>query len=488
MARAPFPISRSFTKGQVRWRTDWQSKKMSIEQEIGVIANRLPIQRADEDRNDTWEVSPGGLVSGVKSALGSQEFAWGGWAGEEGQAPKPFHYEGIQLGPLALSPSDIENYYEGFCNRTLWPLYHDAVMPPQYHRHWWHPYVEVNRRFAEHAARYIKEGGTAWVHDYHLHLVPQFLRELRPDLKISFFLHIPFPPEELFAQIPWRKQLLEGTLHADTVAFQTQLGASNFVRLARRFTDAHGDGNLLRFNNRPVRVEAYPISVDAERLQTLATEPQRDAAVRNLREQFQNRVMFLGVDRLDYTKGIDVRLRAYETFLEQNPSLRDNCVFVQIAVPSREEVSDYQKTRTRVEELVGHINGRFGKPGRASVHYFYRSLPIEELVNYYLAADVMVVTPFRDGMNLVAKEYIASRRDNSGVLILSQFAGAAKELREALLVNPHDIDGLAARFASALTLPEGDREQRMVELRNVVSDHDIHRWARQCLEIAPATE
>ena len=455
---------------------------MSKPSELVVVANRLPVHQVESGGETRWETSPGGLVSALNSVIRDRGVTWIGWTGVEGDPPAPFEHGGIRHVPVGLTPAEVEDFYRNFSNRTLWPLYHDAVRPPEYHRHWWRPYVAVNRRFAQAVADALPPGGTAWIHDYHLQLVPGMLRELRPDAKISFFLHIPFPPMELFAQIPWRKQILEGILGADLIGMQTETGAHNFFNLAERFAGAKPDGESLEYRGRKVAVRALPISIDVDKFETMAEAPEVQDEVDQLKEKLGGkRRVLLGVDRLDYTKGIDIRLRAFDTLLQNNPNMANEVAFIQIAVPSREWVQEYGDIRQRIEQLVGQINGAHGEPGRVPVHYLYRNFSTEKLVPYFRAADVMVVTPLRDGMNLVAKEYVASRVDERGVLVLSEFAGAAWELEQALQVNPHDIDGLAFAFYRALEMTESEVRDRMQALRRSVRESDVFRWARECL-------
>jgi trehalose 6-phosphate synthase len=450
---------------------------------IVIVANRLPVHRVRRRTTTVWKTSPGGLVSALTPVLEGQTSAWVGWAGIAGVPPQPFEHKGIRNCPVRLSRDEVESFYEGFCNRTLWPLYHDAVRTPEYRRRWWSPYIQINRRFAEAAAQTVARSGTVWVHDYHLQLAPAMIRELRPDVRIGFFLHIPFPPQELFAQLPWRDAILSGLLGADVVGFQTPGGAANFSQLARRYTTAGGTQNELRYEGRIVRPAAFPVSIDAKRFEKLA----QSDVVRQRSESFRARLgpfrkVMLGVDRLDYTKGIDIRLRAYHELLRSQRATLDDCVLVQLAVPSRERVTEYRDMRASIEHLVGEINGEFGEVGRTPIHYLHRNLPIQELVALYRATDVMVVTPLRDGMNLVAKEYAATRHDNTGVLVLSEFTGSARELSSALLVNPHDIDGLAKTLDTALHLPSEEQRQRMRSLRRVVKRHDVFHWARSFLD------
>ena len=443
-----------------------------------VVANTLPVRRTKERGKSIWELSPGGLVSALQPIVRRLQGAWIGWTGVAGRAPEPFMHGDIANIPVPISAAEVRGSYQGVCNRTLWPLYHDAIRQPEYHRHWWIHYRAVNERFAEAAAKTVAPGGLVWVHDYHLHLVPGMLRQLRNDVRIGFFLHIPFPPEELFTRLPWRRQILEGTLGADVIGFQTKAGARNFVHLAQRHAGSRGRGSRLQFSGRSIRVGAFPISIDFDKYESIARHP----AVLNHAEELRKnlgpgRKIILGVDRLDYTKGIDVRVKAFGELLSRELQTIDDTVFVQVAVPSRERIEEYQELRSSVEELVGQINGRFGEVGVAPIHYLRRNLPVEELTAMYRAADVMLVTPYCDGMNLVAKEYVATRFDNTGVLILSEFAGAAPELRNAELVNPHDVDGLAEAMHRALSLAPRDAKKNMRAMRRVVKRHTVHYWA-----------
>jgi len=448
--------------------------------DLVVVANRLPVHRTSVA--DAWETSPGGLVSALLPILREQAGVWVGWAGTAEGPPDPFLHEGLAAVAVPISPEEVRDYYEGFSNSTLWPLYHDACQQPQFHRHWWGPYVDVNRRFAEMASRHAAEHARVLVQDYHLQLVPGMLREMRPDLRIGFFLHIPFPPTELFAQLPWRRRILEGLLGADVVGFQTKPGAQNFLRLVNRFTPHRGVGQTIDVAGRHVEAREFPISIDVGRIESLARDPALGAAARQIRAELgAERTVLLGVDRLDYTKGIEQRLLAVrELFASGRHTVRD-LVLVQISVPSRESVDEYVEVRNRIEKLVGQINGEFGEVGRVPVHYLRRNLPIDELVAHYLAADVMLVTPIRDGMNLVAKEYCASRLDDSGVLVLSEFTGAAAELDRAVLVNPHDIDGMAAAIAQAIDLPRAERARRMRSLRQRIRKRTVFDWAQDFL-------
>jgi trehalose 6-phosphate synthase len=451
-----------------------------------VVANRLPVDLEKlPDGTQRWKRSPGGLVTALEPMLRSRDGAWVGWPGLPDAEVEPLVEDGLHLHPVRLSAEEVEEYYEGFSNGTLWPLYHDVVAPPAFHRHWWQTYVRVNQRFAEVVAEVAAKGATVWVQDYQLQLLPAALRELRPDLRIGFFLHIPFPPTELFMQLPWRRRIVEGLLGADLVGFHTPGGARNFRWLATRLAGAspgHGRTEVM-VGDRTVKLGAFPISIDSGNLDRMSRSPEVLERAKQIRSDLGDpeRVV-LGVDRLDYTKGIDVRLRAFEELLVEGRINPDDTVMIQLATPSRERVEHYQKMRADIEQAVGRINGEYARVGHPVVHYLHQSLPREELVAFFVAADVMLVTPLRDGMNLVAKEYVACRHDNGGVLVLSEFAGAALELKDALLVNPHDIDGVKNALHSALTIEPDEGRRRMRALRRQVLSHDVDRWARSFLD------
>ncbi|MEO6142470.1 MAG: trehalose-6-phosphate synthase, partial [Dermatophilaceae bacterium] len=455
--------------------------------------------------NSTYQRSPGGLVTAMESVMRGRDAAWVGWAGEPGPAPEPFTDEGIFLKPVSLSHDEIEEYYEGFSNDTLWPIYHDVIVPPTFHRVWWNTYRTVNQRFAEAVVSVSAPGATVWVHDYQLQLVPAMVRAIRPDVRIGWFNHIPFPPVELFSQLPWRRALVEGLLGADFLGFQRTADAENFLRTCRRLLGMTTRGDTVTFRRtdsgvagdeasrvteRTVRASSIPISVDYQGLQALARTPEVIARAAQIRESLGSpRTLLLGVDRLDYTKGIGHRLKAYEELLRDKAIDASETTLVQVASPSRERVETYRQLRTEVEGTVGRINGEFSALGQPAVHYLHQSYPRSEMAALYRAADVMLVTPLRDGMNLVAKEYVSCRPDLGGALVLSEFAGAWNELRQAFVCNPHDIEGLKQTILSAINAPADQRRRRMKALRRRVSDHDVQRWASRYLEamaLAPA--
>jgi len=453
-----------------------------------VVANRLPVDVSlGDDGEPTWTRSPGGLVTALAPVMASTSGAWVGWGGSPDLELEPFDVDGTELIPVMLSEDDLEQFYEGFSNDTLWPLYHDVIEPPAFHRQWWDSYQKVNRRFAEAAAAQAAQGATVWVHDYQLQLVPKLLRELRPDLRIGYFHHIPSPPLELFAQLPWRVQVVEGLLGADLVGFQRAGDAANFVRVVRRLTDLTTRGQMVTLSKhgepgRHVRAAAFPISIDSHAFDELArTEAVRERAAQIRRELGDPEYLLLGVDRLDYTKGIRHRIKAYGELLSEERLSPHSTTLVQVASPSRENVGAYQTLRDDVELLVGRINGDYGQVGHAPVQYLHQSFPMEEMAALYLAADVMLVTALRDGMNLVAKEYVAARSDDRGALVLSEFTGAADELTGAVLVNPHDIEGMKDAITYAVHLDARESRKRMRRLRRRVLGHDVVAWSEDFL-------
>ena len=455
-----------------------------------IAANRLPVMRsADGD----WEPSPGGLVRALLPMLRRSGGSWVGWTGDVDDDPAPFSVDGVELYPVAISREEHDDYYEGFANDSLWPLYHDAVRDSTFRAAQWDAYVAVNQRFADRLAEVAPPDAVIWVHDYHLQLVPSMVRALRPDATIGFFLHIPFPPLELFSRLPWRSEIIDGLLGADLVGFQRQVGASNFVTIADQLHDVTvheaasetarqaGRGYALTTSDGHVTtVGVFPISIDVGELDDLAAQRNVRRASSEVRTRLGNpEVILLGVDRLDYTKGIGLRMRAFESLLDDGLLHADRCVMIQVATPTREAVEHYSDERHEIERLVGEINGRHARLGQPVLHYLYRSLPLADLVALYLAGDVMLVTPLGDGMNLVAKEYVAARRDENGVLVLSEFAGAADELIDAVLVNPHDDQALRDAIMTAVEMRHGERTARMRALRDTVARSDVQGWAER---------
>jgi trehalose 6-phosphate synthase len=461
-------------------------KNTSKKADLVIVANRLPVDRVvNDDGSEDWRRSPGGLVTAIEPVMRENDGAWIGWSGGADDDLEPFVDDGLSLVPVRLSAQEVEDFYEGFSNATLWPLYHDVVAKPEFHREWWDAYVRVNRRFAERAAAVAAEGAMVWIHDYQMQLAPAMLRDLRPDLRIGFFLHIPFPPAELFSQLPWRRQLLEGLLGADVVGFQRPGAAQNFVRLVRQRVGhkTHREQIFLP-DGRVVQAGSFPISIDTAQLDELARSESVAQRAREIREQLGNpKTVLLGIDRLDYTKGIFDRLRAYGELLADGQVSVEDTVFVQVATPSRERVEQYRVLRDDIDRLVGRLNGDLGEIGSPAIHYMHTSYPKDEMAALFRAADVMVVTPLRDGMNLVAKEYVACRWDDRGALVLSEFAGAADELRQAYMVNPYDINGMKQTIVRAMEAEPRELSRRMKAMRKTVAEHDVKDWAQRFLAV-----
>ncbi|MGV8969981.1 MAG: alpha,alpha-trehalose-phosphate synthase (UDP-forming) [Microbacteriaceae bacterium] len=456
-----------------------------------VVSNRLPVDRViDANGDPQWARSPGGLVTALEPVMVQKDGAWVGWGGQPDLDVEPFETGGIHIIPVALSAEEIEKYYEGFSNDTIWPLYHDVISAPSFHRVWWDSYVKVNARFAEVAALTASTGATVWVQDYQLQLVPRMLREKRPDLTIGFFNHIPFPPYGIFSQLPWRLQIIEGLLGADVIGFQRVADAGNFSRAVRRLTDHQTKATAIEIDAvdghaaRIVTAKAFPISIDSQSFEALARDPQVQARAAEIRQGLGNpKTIMLGVDRLDYTKGIAHRLKAYGELLAEGRVSVEDVILVQVASPSRERVTAYMQLRDEIELTVGRINGDHSTMSHTAISYHHHGYPREEMVALYLAADVMLVTALRDGMNLVAKEYCAARFDNEGVLILSEFTGAWDELKRALRVNPHDIDGMKDAMLTAIAMPEAERATRMKSLRKRVLENNVSKWSTGFLKV-----
>ncbi|HKK08682.1 MAG TPA: trehalose-6-phosphate synthase [Gemmatimonadota bacterium] len=455
-----------------------------------VASNRLPVVLESTEQGWTVEAGSGGLVTALAPILRSTGGVWVGWPGltgplEEGleaRLEEVTRDAGYELEPVPLSAEERDDYYYGFSNEVLWPLLHDLQTLFRFDPDYWTAYREVNRRFAAAMARVAREDDYLWVQDYHLMLVGAALRELGAANRSGYFLHTPFPSPDILVKLPWRTQILQSLLDYDLVGFQTVRDRDNFlecVGLFLRDARVEGEGPLVvcTRDGRDVRLGALPISIDFDDFDGLARSEAVEAAMEELRGIAPGGQMMLGVDRLDYTKGILNRLDAFETALERHPELRSRITLVQLVVPSREHIPEYHDLKRRIERRVGEINGRFTRESWVPVHYLYRSLDRPELVAHYRKASIALVTPLKDGMNLVAKEFCASSVDGHGVLVLSEFAGAAPQLQEgALLVNPYDTVQVAEAIASAAHMMPEERRERMESMRSVVREWDVYRW------------
>ena len=451
-----------------------------------VISNRAPIRLVRENGRERIEPTVGGVGSTFLRLLEHHGGLWIAWSGGQKtparlQLPAADPRFALMFAPL--SERDVSNYYYGMCNRGLWPLMHYMISNCHFSAAYWNQYQSVNRMFAEMAAAEAQPGDQIWVQDFHLALVPRMLRERRPGLPIGIFWHVPFPPEQLFRILPWRGELIGGMLGADLIGFHTGAYVKHFLDCCERLMGLSVDRQTseVTVDERRVRVGAFPLGIPADYFASLAgSERVRERAER-IRRALRSQIVVLGVDRLDYTKGIIERLTGFERFLEDNPAYHRRVALVLIAVPSRTKVADYALLKRQLDEQVGRVVGRFSSEGWVPIRYLYTQFNAEELVAYYQAADIALLTPLRDGMNLVAKEFVASHLADDAVLILSEFAGAAEELSEALLVNPYDIDALARRLRQAIEMDPAERAVRLRSMRSKINTNDLQHWSKKFL-------
>lgn len=445
-----------------------------------ILANREPI-RLQED--GSWLPSVGGLTTALLPVLEERSGAWIAWGEERAQEVPSVSYPpsepAFEVERLDLCEQEVRNYYYGFANRVLWPLCHYFNEQMDIQHAYWNDYQRVNRRFAEAAAHRYQPGDLLWVHDYHLLLVPGFLRERLPEARIGFFFHIPWPAPEEWGILPWADEVIEGLLGADVIGFHTERYCQNFLAAAAELDGAEVDGDTIRWRGREVRVEPHPIGIDTERFRELAGDQEIRAAARRIREETGTEHLLLGVDRLDYTKGVPERLLGFEHFLRHNPDFHGKVTFYQISAPSRTRIESYQELKRSVDEIAGRINGTFMQGDWVPVRYLYRAHTQEELVAHYLVADAMLVTPFRDGMNVVALEFALTAE--RGLLVLSHLTGAAEALEDPLLVNPYDIVSISDAISQTLATPLDQRQERMAGIRQQVADLDVHLWAERFL-------
>lgn len=453
-----------------------------------IVSNRLPITIGVREGGELiYHPSAGGLATGLNSLDESIDRLWIGWPGKEIQ--NDWVREAVKkdlarrdLIPVFLSEEDIEQYYRGFSNKTIWPHFHYFTQFTTYDEAYWDAYQRVNQHFADIVIPQIEPGDMVWVHDYQLMLLPRLIREAHPGVSIGFFLHIPFPSYEVFRILPWREELLKGVLGADQIGFHTFGYMRHFLSAAYRITGYEHHVGLLSVEERAVNVDVYPMGIDYDKYAFTQPDPQ-DEEVSKMRELAERINLVISIDRLDYTKGIPTRLQAFERFLEDHPESHGQVSLILIVVPSRSNVDQYQELKHQVDTLVGQINGRFGSFDWLPIRYFYRSLNFSELTALYQVAQIAMITPLRDGMNLVAKEFVASKENNRrGVLILSEMAGAANELTEALIVNPQDIQGMANALQIALDMDEQEQERRLVNMQRKLKVYNVKHWANSFLK------
>jgi trehalose 6-phosphate synthase/phosphatase len=468
-----------------------------------VASNRLPFAIRPATRG-RWTAEPGsgGLVTALLPVMRNRGGMWFGWPGAAGTARElrgalasAGRGVGCELAPIALSEEEVGDFYRGFANEVVWPLFHDMPSLCNFDPRYWRSYLAVNRRFAKAIATRATASDFVWVHDYHLMNVGDELRNLGSRSRRGFFLHIPFPSPDVFMKLPWRAPLLRALLQYDLVGLQTQHDRRNFLACLELLGDevrveSRGAHATVRTQRGRTVVGAFPISIDYNAFMRAAASDEVAAKSRELHKLLPRRRLVLGIDRLDYTKGIALRLRAFQELLERYPSMRGKVSLMQVVVPSRENVPEYARMKTEIEQLVGRINGAFARPGGwVPVWYEYRSLTSLELLAYYRAADIALLTPLKDGMNLVAKEYCACSIEEDCVLILSEFAGAAEQLGQgAVVVNPHDVQAVAAAIRTAYAMTPAERTARMRAMRRSVRREDVFDWVESFLKAALARD
>jgi trehalose 6-phosphate synthase/phosphatase len=459
-------------------------------QRLIIVSNRLPVSVEKRAGAIAVKSGVGGVATGLGSFHDAHESLWVGWAevsearlsSEERERIRIELAEKHRCVPVFLTAADVRGFYAGFSNQTLWPLFHQFTQYARFDAGNWAAYERVNRKYCEAVLEVARPGDTIWVQDYQLMLLPKMLREKMPDAKIGFFLHIPFPSFEVFRMLPWRREILEGLLGSDLIGFHTYDYVSEFLGSARRILAVEEQHGRVVVGERLVIVDAFPMGIDYERYSEGAATPLARKRAEVIAADTAGRKVVLSIDRLDYTKGIPERLRAYDAFLDRHPEWRNKVSLICVAVPSRTRVEEYARLKEDVERLVGSINGKHGTIDWIPVRYLYRSLSFPTLSSMYAASDVAYVTPLRDGMNLIAKEYVAARGDTGGVLVLSEMAGAALELGEALQVNPYDLDGMVDTLQRALTMPLEEQRERMASMQHRVSRYTVSRWAEDFLQ------
>ncbi|MBW1669797.1 MAG: trehalose-6-phosphate synthase [Deltaproteobacteria bacterium] len=467
---------------------------------IVAVSNRLPIRLVHG--SDGLEIKPGegGLVTALAPVFRNRGGVWIGWSGGtddedlSGLMEPASREAGYRLYPVPLSADEVGDYYYGFANEVIWPLFHDLQTRCNFKPRYWHQYLNVNRKFAEITKKHSSETDYIWVHDYHLMHMAHSLKALGIERNTGFFLHIPFPPADIFMKLPWRAQILRALLEYELVGFQTMRDRKNFFQCLRYINPGiriSGRGSVVTViaGDKRVRVGAFPVSIDHDAFVRDAESKEVSDMAWYLHEALPNRQIILGVDRLDYTKGIPERLEAFKDALSRFPELQGKITLVQVVVPSREEVPEYQMLRAEIYRLVGEINGKFTRSGWVPIHYLYRSLDRAELLAYYRLAEIAIITPLKDGMNLVAKEYCACNLEENGVLILSEFAGAAVQLhRGAIMLNPYDVEGMSNAIHQAFHMDQSERHERMHRLREVVRHRNIFWWVNNFLKAALAKD
>lgn len=448
-----------------------------------IVSNRLPVRINETEEGLQYLPSEGGLATGLGSIYRQGENLWIGWPGivTEDASQQSSIRENLKkeyMQPVFLTEEDIHDYYEGFSNETLWPVFHYFLQYAEYDQDLWQAYVRVNRKFCDEILRQASPGDTLWIHDYQLLLLPGMIREELRNATIGFFLHIPFPSFEVFRLLPWRKEILNGMLGSDLIGFHTYDDMRHFLSSVSRIVGLNNIQGHIETGDRTLVVDSFPMGIDYEKYASSAKSPATAERVRLFKRSIGDQKLILSIDRLDYSKGIAQRLKSYELFIEQHPEFIEKVSLHMVVVPSRDQVEKYRVMKVEIDELVGRINGKYSRVAWTPVHYYYRSFPLDAISAFYCMADVALVTPMRDGMNLVCKEFIASKNNSAGALILSEMAGASKELTEAILINPNDINQIAEAIYKALTMPENEQKKRMERMQKTLQRFNIHHWVR----------
>lgn len=451
-----------------------------------IISNRLPVKILEQNGEYILRPSEGGLATGLGSVYKNGSNVWIGWPGievpEERQEEVRIKLAALNLIPVFLTAEEINLYYEGFSNEVLWPIFHYLATYANFEQVYWDYYKQVNQKFKSTALAYANEGDTIWIHDYQLLLLPCLIRSEIPSVTIGFFQHIPFPSFEIFRLIPWREEIIRGMLGADLLGFHTFDDVRHFLSASSRLSSSKLSDNVILHKNRQVVVEAFPMGIDSEKFESLTKHPKVARHALAFKESQKTLKIILSIDRLDYSKGILQRLQALELLLQTHPELIERIALYMIVVPSRDTVPQYKELRDNIDKLVGNINSRYRTLTWVPIHYFYRSFSVEFLSALYGTADICLVTPMRDGMNLVSKEYVASRTKNDGVLILSEMAGASKELNDALIVNPNNLGDMVRAILQAFNMPQEEQQLRMESMRSIVKKFDIHLWVKNFMD------
>jgi trehalose 6-phosphate synthase/phosphatase len=454
---------------------------------IIIIANRLPVRIERNDESFSIERSEGGLATGLGSLETDTEKFWVGWPGihtddenEKETITQELH--ALNFHPVFLSAEQIENYYEGYSNSTIWPLCHYFFSFIAYRTDFWEAYKEVNALFCKEALPFIDNDDIVWVQDYQLMLLPKMLRDKKPKISIGYFHHIPFPSYELFRVLPQREEILEGLLGADLIGFHTHDYMRHFISAIYRVLELNCTLDEVMLKDRIVHVDTFPMGINYELFHHAPSLPEVKKKAAMLRQQLGDKTVILSVDRLDYSKGILHRLNGFAQFLQNNPAYHNRVSLAMIVVPSRDNVDIYADLKTKIDQSIGEINGKYSRLGWTPIFYFYQSFSFEELIAMYDIANVALVTPLRDGMNLVAKEYLAAKSNDSGVLILSEMAGASIELQDAIIINPNDTDQIEAAILQALNMPLEEREQRLQKMQKKISHRNVKKWANDFID------